>query len=300
MEPFLESKKFFNKTKKQIKSSLQQFSYQLGQNYIAGNTLQETLIKAKNFQEKGFLVNLNIRTHPIPKYKKLQACKLLLESMIEANLKAQTTFFIEDLGATSKSKLTSSLDELIAFCKIKNAYLFLGTKLEKYQQFLIDYGSHNKLSRTHFSIILPAQARRTPLDLLQLLNDKISICLFDDSTELKNENSFKQNRVFESFIPKLLASDLEHSFFTHDARVIETVLKHAKKLDTPKELFSFHIQFGLATKQAFSLLTKGYQIQLHLSFGQKWPKVAKRQLIQEVNLQKNLVLEKLDKLVRFS
>ncbi|KXK12611.1 MAG: proline dehydrogenase family protein [Fimbriimonadaceae bacterium] len=78
------------------------------------------------------------------------------------------------------------------------------------------------------------------------------------------------DRAFEEQSKKLLLEGKYPAIATHDAKVIESLLKFIAEKGIDKRVFEFQMLYGIRRDLQAKLLSEGYNVRVYVPFGESW------------------------------
>ncbi|HPW45139.1 MAG TPA: proline dehydrogenase family protein [bacterium] len=261
-------------------SALSKIAAPLTRRFRAGTTLKEALDCASKLSREGFLFTLDhLGEHVSGKREADAATELyvvLLKALKEYSLPRNISLKLSQLGMGVDSELclknleriVNATEELKGFVRVdmeNSASTDVTLRMIK---------SAHKNRLTPVGAVLQAKLKRTPDDLLSMLESGISVRLckgvYDEPTEIAFQSRSDIRREFLALAKRLLTSDMTHGIATHDEFIIDEVKKFILSNGIEKSSFEFQMLLGIRIGLAKKLLAEGWKVRIYIPFGKAW------------------------------
>ncbi|MBI4212641.1 MAG: proline dehydrogenase family protein [Deltaproteobacteria bacterium] len=265
---------------------LQPLFFPFAKRFIAGATLLEALDVVRRLNTQGFLTTLdflgeNITTdaeaHEATE-QNLSILQALAEQKLNLNISVKPTMLglsvgqdlfeknlrrvaekAHELGAFVRVDMEGSattIDTLTVVKKIKGPYAPIGT-------------------------VVQAMLKRTPHDVIDLLNNHISLRLckgaYKEPAAIALQDKDELRAQYISLAKQLLTSNLYHGIATHDDAIIEALISFVREQRLDKTSFEFQMLYGVRRDLQEKLRSLGFGIRIYVPFGNAWlPYVVRR------------------------
>ncbi|MER3413983.1 MAG: proline dehydrogenase [Armatimonadota bacterium] len=128
--------------------------------------------------------------------------------------------------------------------------------------------------RGHVGTVLQSMLYRTESDLEDMIREGIRIRLVKGAYAEPPEVAFQSKRdvdaAFLRYGKRLLSDGIFPAFGTHDARLIEALIEHAKQEGVGRSRFEFQLLYGIRRDVQRYLLRRGYLVRVYVPYGERW------------------------------
>lgn len=262
------------------------FLLRLARQWIAGETLDDGIERAKEANARGVLGLLNLLGEHTTSKERIEATKaeysLLLDKIEQQHVKSQISIKPTQLGLGLDYDYC--LDNYCAMaeeCKARSNWLwidmenspFTSQTIEIYKQVLSRYPDTG--------IAIQSYLRRSEKDISELLPLGAKIRLVKGAYNEPSEVAIKEKGLVSENYAKLTQILFEHnggSFFaiaTHDDKLVDLTMKLSKEF---KASFEFEMLMGVRDKLKAVLVKQSYQVREYIPYGPEWFAYSMRRL----------------------
>ncbi|MBU0972115.1 MAG: proline dehydrogenase family protein [Proteobacteria bacterium] len=285
----------------------------VARHYIAGETLEQAVIKTKQLNRQKIQVTLDLLGEdPVSKVHCTQAVRVY-EKTIEA-------IHVNGLGSgisLKPSHMGLKLDKNFCLENIRH----LAGLADKHQIFVridmedaslcqetLDLFSSLNDQFSNVGIVVQAYLRRSIDDVNTLISQGANLRLCKGAYYWENRSTaYKDRRIVnESYVyllEKLLSRGCFVGIATHDEQLIFHALRLIDKLDLTGGAYEFQMLYGVEEQLRKILVDSGHPVRVYLPFGKQWfaysvrrlkenPKMVGYILANAVNLLKNCFKKK--------
>lgn len=254
--------------------------YFLAKRFVAGESFQDAVPKAKNLNEKSLKLTLD----------------LLGENVKDRNAASDTVdSYIRLLDGIKEYDLTSSisikltmmgLDIDPSFCR-DNLFRLLDVAQGHGQYVCIDMESSDHTQRTldifmkahekygnHVGTVIQAMLHRSKADINNLADMGAGVRLvkgaYKEPSDIALQNMPAIREAFKEYSKVLLKKTPYPRFATHDDELIEWAKSYTEEQNIPKDRFEFQMLYGLREETMVQLSEDGYNTRIYVPFGSDW------------------------------
>ncbi|HXQ93413.1 MAG TPA: proline dehydrogenase family protein [Nitrososphaerales archaeon] len=251
----------------------------LARQWIAGETAQDGIERAKKANSRGILGLLNLLGEHIESKDQisntLSEYEKLLDLISENKVQSQISIKPTQVGLNIDfDYCLKNYFQIAEACKAhSDNWLWIDMENSPYTQKTIDLYSKVLSSYPNTGIAIQAYMRRSEKDLKELLPLGAKIRLVKGAYNEHPEIVFKDKKaVRENFskLQELLFAQQERNFFaiaTHDSALIEKSKELSK---TNKSDFEYEMLLGVRDKLKFELVSEHYQVREYIPYGPEW------------------------------
>lgn len=251
----------------------------LTRRFIAGQGLEEVLAASRKIEGDGLLVTLDHLGENVTTLEEARASR-------DAILDALDEITRRGLRATVSIKLTQfGLDLGDDVCRANIEPLVLKAR-EMGSLVEIDMESSEYTTRTLAIVekmhakygcvrsVLQAYLHRTEDDVRRLnsLGVRVRLCkgAYDEPPEAALQKKEQVDANYLKLARLLLDEGAHPAMATHDARMIDEILRHARAARIGPERFEFQMLYGIRRDLQEMLAREGWKVRLYVPYGDAW------------------------------
>lgn len=247
--------------------------------FVAGETLDEAMVVAKEMNARGFLTSLDLLGENVDGLGEAEAAVQEVLAAVEA-LKA------EGLQCNLSVKLTQmGLDEDIEVAKsnlrrilqavdgtnIKVRVDMEGSDYTETTLALV-FELHREFSC--LATVLQAYLFRTQADVERANKEGVAIRIckgaYAEGPEVALQEKAAVDEAYLRAAEALLLGGNYPAIATHDERMIQGVLEIVRRLDLSPNDFEFQMLYGIRQDRQKELLQQGWRVRLYVPYGRSW------------------------------
>ncbi len=262
--------------------------------YVAGETLDEALVKAKALNEKGYALTMDILgEHVKSETEADEICRSyieLLETISVEKLDSTISFKLTHLGLELDQSLAlKNTLELAQKAKELNLPITIDMENSPYTDTTIDIYRKALAEHDGVGTVLQAYLYRSIKDTKKLDQPKfrVRICkgIYRESPEIAIQDRHEINGSFAEIVKALLTGEGYAEIATHDKELIDQLEAWIEENNIPKDRFEFQVLHGVPMgKRLERLIAKGYKVRVYLPFGAAWFDYSVRRLKENPNM----------------
>ena len=256
------------------------FAARFAGRYVAGESVQEALSVARDLNDRGFEVTLDILGEHVATSQEAsdvtQAYVHLYGELAAGGIKGNISVKPTHLG----------LDLSADLCR-ENFGLLLDAAREHDNFLRIDMESSRQTDETlelyrdlaaryrQVGPVLQAYLRRSSGDLAQLTGEPFNfrLCkgIYLESADIAFNDPGEINRNFIALLRQGLEGGAYVAIATHDQRLISASLDLIKELDADQARLEFQVLYGVPMQGRLEQLLKaGHKVRVYVPFGEEW------------------------------
>ncbi|HWB90116.1 MAG TPA: proline dehydrogenase family protein [Acidimicrobiia bacterium] len=259
----------------------------VAERFVAGDTLDQAIAVARQLNQEGFLVSLDLLGEEVhDRDSALAANKEYLESLdrirdegLDANISVKPT----QLGLAIDERLAmDAISELGARAGEVGTTVTIDMESSRYTEATVRLFERGQEASGNFGVALQAALRRTPADLERLipLGGHIRLCkgAYVEPEELALQSSSGIDAAFARQLRTLMeAESTIPAVATHDSDLIELAVDLAGRRRGPFEL---QMLYGVRRDLQRRLISEGHPLRIYLPFGSQWYPYLTRRLAE--------------------
>ena len=261
---------------------------QVAKRYIAGVHLSDGVYVAKNLNEKGMMVTMDLLGEDVKNAGETEQVKKgvlsILQSVKENKLNSNVSIKLTQLGLKIDRELAyrnlktiiEEADRLGNFVRIdmEDATTTDGT-LTMYRRLRAD-GFKNT------GVVIQAYMRRSEADVRALVKDRTNIRLCKGIYNELRSIAYKERQEIRNNYLALLKIILEAGSYvgiaTHDDELIDGSYELIQKYGLTKEQYEFQMLLGVRNKRRDAIVKDGHRLRVYVPFGEQWYAYSTRRL----------------------
>jgi len=261
---------------------------QVAKRYIAGVHLSDGVHVAKNLNEKGMMVTMDLLGEDVKNAGETEQVKKgvlsILQSVKENKLNSNVSVKLTQLGLKIDRELAyrnlktiiEEADRLGNFVRIdmEDATTTDGT-LTMYRRLRAD-GFKNT------GVVIQAYMRRSEADVRALVKDRTNIRLCKGIYNELRSIAYKERQEIRNNYLALLKIILEAGSYvgiaTHDDELIDDSYELIQKYGLSKEQYEFQMLLGVRNKRRDAIVKDGHRLRVYVPFGEQWYAYSTRRL----------------------
>jgi proline dehydrogenase len=258
--------------------------YRIAKRWIAGYTLQDAMVAARNANERKIHAIINRLGEHTPDRKLIQQYVeeylKLLETIQSENLQATISVKPSQIGLAAEIPLyRDNILKIVAKAEDEGRFVWIDMENSPYTQSTVEI--YRELLTTHkdLGLCLQANMKRTENDLKDLLPRGGKIRLVKGAYPENGEVAFKRRSELNANYLRLMHMMFEQGGFfaigTHD----EKMITEARSLSRDyKADFEFQLLKGIRDDLKSSLLVDGFRVSEYIPYGPEWYNYSKRRM----------------------
>lgn len=263
----------------------QKLVWVFSQRYIAGENLEDGLKVARELNEQGIHVTIDLLGEFISqieealenKEKYLEIVNRFTADGFQGNFSVKPTMF----GLLiDEERCYEYIREVVKLAFEKNS--FIRIDMEDSQCVDMEIRLYRRL-KTEFpqsvGLVLQAYLRRTPADLENMMDMHLPdsplsfrLCkgIYVEPKEIAWKGYTEVRTQFLNLLDYMLKNKVHVGIATHDKYLIEGSHALIEKYGTPRSEVEFQMLHGVTPELRASVLEKGHRMRVYVPFGKKW------------------------------
>ncbi len=270
-----------NKAKEYILSDMGLYTIikKAADRYIGGETLDETIVKVKEQNKKGFKCSMEFMGENTLTEKEANDATnefiKIVQEIKNQNLHSTVSLDLSHIGlAISKELGLNNLDSILKEAKNQNTEVIISAEGIDRTDDIIEI--YKKLSKMYdnVSITLQAYLHRTKDDFKDLIQERGRIRMVKGAFETPKHLSIPRGKeldnIYLNYVDQLLSTNHKCSIATHHNKIQEETIKLIQKYKTDNDVYEFESLYGIQTEQLIAMKRQGYPTKLYFVYGKEW------------------------------
>lgn len=280
------------------------FVWIFSQRYIAGETIEDGLRAARELNEKGVLVTVdllgeylkNIEEATQNKEQYLEIINRFTSSGIKGNFSLKPTMF----GLLIDKEVSyQNIREVVALAV--NRKSFIRIDMEDSQCVDLEIDLYLRLKQEFpagVGLVLQSYLRRTPADLDYLIEHHTSeapvnfrLCkgIYVEPKEIAWKGYSEVQKAFLDLLETMFRRNIYVGIATHDKFLIESAYELIERYSVPADQFEFQMLYGVTPELRSAVMAKGYTMRVYVPFGREWFGYSTRRLKENPKVASHII-----------
>ena len=254
----------------------------LSRRFVAGNTMEEALRVAAEFNRQGIAVTLDVLGESVTSARQAreaaEAYHRLIDAITERKLVANVSLKLTQMGLDLSPALAEGIVAGLAGHAARvGSFVRVDMEGSAHTQQTLDM-----VWRLHslpdldgaIGTVLQAYLYRSEVDVDLMLSEGIRLRLCKGAYLESSAAAFPHKQEVDAnylhLAKRLLKSSVRHAIATHDERMIDAILRFVREEKIDPRSFEFQMLYGIRRDLEQSLNGQGYNVRVYLPFGREW------------------------------
>lgn len=248
--------------------------------FIAGTTLAEALDTAARLKSQGFSTTLDHLGEGVTSLSEAtisaEQYVVMLRALAERNLDRNVSLKLTQMGlAIDPGACLENVSRIIATAEALHGFVRIDMEGSDVTQQTLDLvGKLKKHRGTPTGAVLQAMLKRTPMDMMGLLEKGITVRLckgaYKEPPDIAYQEMIEIRHQYAALAKRLLTSDGYHGIATHDPALIEEIKAFARTQRIDPSRFEFQMLLGIRPKLQRQIVAEGWRLRIYVPFGKHW------------------------------
>ena len=248
--------------------------------YVAGESVQETVLVVKKVNDRGFTCTLDILGEHVQSAAEAENITReycdLYDVIAAENMNSNISIKLTHIGlALDKTIATDNLVLILKQAKKHDNFLRIDMENSRYTQQTIDLYKNCVSDYPNMGIVLQACLKRSLEDARNLnwtgFNTRVCKGIYyeRETIALKDRAAIQDN--FFNITKEILSGNGFAAIATHDIPLIDRIDEWIESIQVSSNQFEFQVLYGVPMGGRLEqLLDKGYTVRQYVPFGQDW------------------------------
>jgi proline dehydrogenase len=264
----------------------------ISRRFVAGMSVEDALEATAATNAKGMSVsvdnlgenvtNLEEARHSAKLYHEM--IDAIVDRKLDANVSLKLTHMGLDVDETVSRKVVS---EVVAHAARLDNFVRIDMEGSPYTQKTLDIVRelHAQPGHAgHVGAVIQSYLRRSEDDVRKLCAEGIRIRLCKGAYKEPADIAFQEKSEVDDNFVKLtkimISSGTFHGIATHDPKMIDATIAHARAEKIPANAFEFQMLYGVRRDLQEQLVRDGWRVRVYIPFGTEWYPYLMRRLAE--------------------
>lgn len=272
--------------------------------YIAGRTIEDAIIVAKDYNTKGIMVTVDLLGEFITKLSEatenketyLNIIKEVQGAGVDGNYSLKPTMFGLLLDTEECYK---NIREIVKEAASYNN--FVRVDMEDSQCVDLEIDLFRKLKAEfpkNVGLVLQSYMRRTSSDIEKMmdmntddnpLNYRLCKGIYVEPEEIAYKKYAEINKQFLINLETMFQKGIYPGIATHDIPLVEGAYKLIEKYNVPKDKYEFQMLYGVTPSLRKSITDKGHRMRVYIPYGKDWFAYSTRRLKENPRMANDII-----------
>ena len=248
--------------------------------FIAGTTLSKALETVAKLKEQGFQTTVDHLgesvTNPSEATTAAEQYVVILKALKERGLTRNISVKLTQIGLAIDHQLCRrNLERIVQTAEEMGGFVRVDMEGSDVTQATLDVISEVKTNRrTPVGAVLQVMLKRTPADLVDLLENDTTIRLckgaYKEPPDIAYQDMREIRHEFVALAKRLITSGAYHGIATHDKKLIQQIADFARAHKIGPESFEFQMLLGVRKSLQRHLIAEGWRVRIYVPFGRAW------------------------------
>ena len=248
--------------------------------YVAGESIDETILAVKEINARGFTCTLDILGEHVQSAAEAENITReycdLYDVITAENMNCNISIKLTHIGlALDKNIAAENLIRILKQAKLHSNFCRIDMENSTYTQQTIDLYKDCVSIYPNIGIVLQAYLKRSLEDARDLntpvFNTRICKGIYDEpeTIALQDRTSIQDN--FFQITKEILSGNGFAAIATHDIPLIDRIDEWIESTQVSSDRFEFQVLYGVPMGSRLErLLDKGYTVRQYIPFGKEW------------------------------
>ena len=248
--------------------------------YVAGESIEETVLVVKQINARGFTCTLDILGEHVKSAAKAdnitqEYCDIYDTISIE-NMSCNISIKLTHIGlALDKNIAAENLVRILKQAKLHNNFCRIDMENSTYTEQTIELYKDYVSNFPNMGIVLQAYLKRSLEDARDLntpgFNTRICKGIYDEPETIALQDRIMIQDNFFQITKEILSGDGFAAIATHDIPLIDRIDEWIESTQVSSDRFEFQVLYGVPMGGRLEqLLDKGYTVRQYIPFGKDW------------------------------
>jgi len=268
------------------------FGRKVAGRFVAGMTVGEALDATAATNARGMTVSVdNLGENVTNREEALHSAQLyheLLDAIEARKLRANVSLKLTHMGLDVDETMARGIvRDVVAHAARLGSFVRIDMEGSPYTQKTLDIVRELHAvpgNAGHVGAVIQSYMRRSEDDVRQLCAEGIRIRLckgaYKESPEIAFQAKSEVDANFVKLAKIMIESGTYHGIATHDPKMIDATIAHARAKNIGADKFEFQMLFGVRRDLQEQLVKDGWGVRVYIPFGTEWYPYLMRRLAE--------------------
>ena len=248
--------------------------------YVAGESIEETVLVVKQINARGFTCTLDILGEHVQSIAKAdnitqEYCNIY-DTIADENMSCNISIKLTHIGlALDKNIAAENLVRILKQAKLHNNFCRIDMENSTYTEQTIELYKDYVSNFPNMGIVLQAYLKRSLEDARNLntpgFNTRICKGIYDEPETIALQDRIAIQDNFFQITKEILSGNGFAAIATHDIPLIDRIDEWIESTQVSSDQFEFQVLYGVPMGGRLErLLDKGYTVRQYIPFGKDW------------------------------
>ena len=248
--------------------------------YVAGESIEETVLVVKQINARGFTCTLDILGEHVQSVVKAdnitqEYCNIY-DTIADENMSCNISIKLTHIGlALDKNIAAENLVRILKQAKLHNNFCRIDMENSTYTEQTIELYKDYVSNFPNMGIVLQAYLKRSLEDARDLntpgFNTRVCKGIYDEPETIALQDRIMIQDNFFQITKEILSGNGFAAIATHDISLIDRIEEWIESTEVSSNRFEFQVLYGVPMGGRLEqLLDKGYTVRQYIPFGKEW------------------------------
>ena len=248
--------------------------------YVAGESIEETVLVVKQINARGFTCTLDILGEHVQSVVKAdnitqEYCNIY-DTIADENMSCNISIKLTHIGlALDKNIAAENLVRILKQAKLHNNFCRIDMENSTYTEQTIELYKDYVSNFPNMGIVLQAYLKRSLEDARDLntpgFNTRVCKGIYDEPETIALQDRIMIQDNFFQITKEILSGNGFAAIATHDISLIDRIEEWIESTKVSSDRFEFQVLYGVPMGGRLEqLLDKGYTVRQYIPFGKDW------------------------------
>ena len=248
--------------------------------YVAGESIEETVLVVKQINARGFTCTLDILGEHVQSVVKAdnitqEYCNIY-DTIADENMSCNISIKLTHIGlALDKNIAAENLVRILKQAKLHNNFCRIDMENSTYTEQTIELYKDYVSNFPNMGIVLQAYLKRSLEDARDLntpgFNTRVCKGIYDEPETIALQDRIMIQDNFFQITKEILSGNGFAAIATHDISLIDRIEEWIESTKVSSDRFEFQVLYGVPMGGRLEqLLDKGYTVRQYIPFGKEW------------------------------
>ena len=248
--------------------------------FIAGETVDEAVIIARELQAQGLLLTLDYLGESVTTMAAAEAATReyvrLMEVLVAAGVERNISLKLTQLGLTiDRATCVDNMRRILGPGRQHGFFVRIDMENSPWTDVTLDiFETLWQQEYRNVGVVVQSALYRSTQDVARLVALGARVRLVKGAYKEPPDVAYRQkadvDAAFERLMRTLLDSGTYPAIATHDPALIERTRAYARERGIPPERFEFQMLYGIRRDLQAALVADGYRMRVYVPFGREW------------------------------